>query len=127
MGQYGPHSFKVRSTLSAYRVVCADTAGANYVVYPSAATVQPIGITMDTVKETTQGIPVAGPGMIQKLYFNDTMSSGSFVAADSSGRGVPHTDATAGSYIVGRLIGPAVSATGTIADVLINPFFKSIP
>lgn len=127
MGQYGPHSFKVRSTLSAYRIVCADTAGSNYVVLPSAATVQPIGVTMNTVKDITNGIPVAGPGMIAKLYFNDTMSSGSFVASDNLGQGVPHVDTTAGSYIVGRLIGPAVTATGTLADVLIQPFFKSIP
>jgi hypothetical protein len=119
-------SMKVRSTLSAYRIVAADTAGSNYAIYPSAATVQPIGVTQDTVKDTNQAIPVIIAG-IAKLYFNDTMSSGGLVAADSSGRAVPHVDTTAGSYIIGRLIGPAVAATGTIAEVLVNPFFKSIP
>jgi hypothetical protein len=49
------------------------------------------------------------------------------VASDSSGRGVPHVDTTAGSYVVGVLIGATVAATGTIADVLIGPHFKSIP
>lgn len=127
MGQYGPHSFKVRTTLLAYRIVSADTAGANYVAYPSAATVCPIGITMDTVKDTLSGIPVAGPGMIQKLYFNETMSCGGLVAADSAGRGVPHANTTAGSYVIGTLIGGACNQTGTILDVLIHPLFKSIP
>ena len=119
-------SFKVLSTLSAYRCVAANTSGSRTVIYPSAASVQPIGITRDTVKDTTSAIPVQLNG-IAKLEFNDTMSSGSFVAADSAGRGVPHVDVTAGSYIIGRLIGPAVTATGTIAEVLIQPFFKSIP
>jgi hypothetical protein len=127
MAQYGPHSFKVRTTLAAYRIVIADTAGSDFAVYPSAATARPIGITMDTVKDTTSAIPVAGPGMMARLLFNDTMSSGSLVAADSSGRGVPHVDTTAGSYVIGHLVGPAIAATGTIAEVLINPFFKSIP
>lgn len=127
MALSGPHSFKVRSTLLAYRIVTADTAGSNFCIYPSAATVAPIGITMDTVKDTTCSIPVAGPGQIQKLYFNETMSSGSLVAADSSGRGVPHVDTTAGSYVIGKLLGPGIALTGTVADVMIMPFFKSIP
>lgn len=122
-----PLSFKVRTTLSANRAVLLDTAGGDYVVYPSAATVQPFGITLDTVKDTTSSIPVAGPGNIAKLLFNETMSTGGLVAVDSSGRGVPHADITAGSYVIGRLVGPNVAATGTIADVLIMPFFKSIP
>lgn len=119
-------SFKVLSTLSAYRIVIANTAGSNTVVYPSAATIKPIGITVDEPKDTTSGVPVALAG-IARLYFNDTMSSGGLVASDSSGRGVPHVDITAGSYIIGTLIGPAVAATGTIADVVIQPLFKSIP
>jgi hypothetical protein len=127
MGNLAPHSFKVRTTLAAYRIVTADTAGADFVVYPSAATRHPIGITMDTVKDTLNSIPVAGPGMIQKLYFNETMSAGSLVAADSSGRGVPHVDTTAGSYVIGTLLGPNILVTGTVADVLINVFYKAIP
>lgn len=126
MSHFSPTSFKVRTTLAAYRIVAADTAGSNYCIYPSAATVQPIGITSDTVKDTLNSIPVITHG-IAKCLFNDTMSTGSFVAADSSGRGVPHSDTTAGSYIIGRLIGPNVAITATIADVLVQPFFKSIP
>lgn len=121
-----PISFKVRATLSAYRCVAHDTAGAGFVVYPSAASVQPIGITVNDVKDINEAIPVCMSGP-QKLLFNDTMSSGGLVASDSSGRGVPHVDVTVGSYIVGRLMGPAVTQTGTLAMVNVNPFFKSIP
>jgi hypothetical protein len=126
MSHVAPLSFKVLTTLAAYRIVAADTAGSYTVAYPSAATVRPIGVTTDTVLDTTSSIPVAFTG-VAKVYFNDTCSSGSLIAADSSGRGVKHADTTAGSYVIGVLIGPAVAATGTIADVLIQPHFKSIP
>lgn len=126
MSHISPVSFAVLSTLSAYRGVAANTAGSNTVILPSAATVPPIGITVDTVKDTTQAIPVALAG-IAKLYMNDTMASGALVALDNLGQGVPHVNTTAGSYVIGTLVGPAVSATGTIADILINPFYKAIP
>lgn len=119
-------SMKVQTTLSAYRVVTCLTGTASTVKYPAAATERVIGITQDTVLDTTGSIPVVIGG-IQKLYFNDTVTSGNLVAADSSGRGVPHVDTTAGSYVVGVLIGATVAATGTIADVLVQPHFKSIP
>lgn len=121
-----PISFKVRTTLSAYRIVTLDTAGAGYVVYPSAASVKPIGITVNDVKDVNEAIPVCISGP-QKCYFNDTMSSGGFVASDSAGRAVPHANVTAGSFIIGMLMGPAVTQTGTLAMVLVNPGFKSIP
>lgn len=121
-----PLSFKVLATLAAYRIVAANTAGSNTVIYPSAATVSPVGVTKDTVKEITQGIPVATDG-IAKVEFNDTMSTGGLVAANNAGQGVAHSDTTAGSYVIGRLVGPNVTATGTVADVLIMPHFKSIP
>lgn len=127
MGHLAPLSFKVLSTLAAYRIVAANTAGSNTVIYPSAATVAPIGVTADTVKDTLSSIPVFAAGQIAKVSFNDTMSTGGLVASNNAGQGVPHTDTTAGSYVIGRLIGPNVAATGTIADVLIMPHFKSIP
>lgn len=119
-------SMKVQSTLSAYRIVTALTGTANTVKVPASASELPIGITIDNVLDTTASIPVAFAG-IQKLYFNDTVTSGAYVASDSSGRGVPHANVTAGSFVIGILVGPTVAATGTIADVLINPHFKSIP
>lgn len=126
MSHIAPISMKVQTTLSAYRIVTALTGTANTVKVPASASELPIGITVDTVLDTTSAIPVAFSG-IQKLYFNDTVTSGAYVASDSSGRGVPHVNVTAGSFVIGMLIGPTVAATGTIADVLINPHFKSIP
>jgi hypothetical protein len=121
-----PVSFKVNATIAAQRIVTYLTSTANTVKVPAAATELPLGITVDTVLDTTSSIPVAIGG-IARLYFNDTIASGRLVASDSSGRGVLHADTTAGSYVVGILIGPTVAATATIAEVLINPFFKSIP
>jgi hypothetical protein len=126
MSHIAPISMKVQSTLSAYRIVTYLTGTANTVKVPASASELPLGITIDTVLDTTASIPVAIAG-IQKLYFNDTVTSGSYVAADSSGRGVPHVNVTAGSFVIGVLVGPTVAATGTVADVLINPHFKSIP
>jgi len=120
-------SFKVASTLSAQRIVAitaAETVG-----YPASNQALPIGITADTVLDTTQAIPVYTPGSIVKLYFNDTVSAAGLVSSDSSGRGVPFTLAntttalTLASAYVGVLVGAAVAATGTIANVLIAPGF----
>lgn len=119
-------SFKVNATIPAYRIVTFLTGTANTVKLPATASELPVGITEDTVLDTTNAIPVAVAG-IQKLYFNDTVTSGSYVASNNAGQGVPHVNVTAGSFVVGVLIGPTVAATGTIADVLINPHFKSIP
>lgn len=126
MSHIAPISMKVQTTLSAYRVVTMLTGTANTVKLPAAVSELPVGITVDTVLDTTGAIPVAFAG-IQKLYFNDTVTSGAYVAADSSGRGVPHVNVTAGSFVIGVLVGASVAATGTVADVLINPHFKSIP
>lgn len=120
-------SFKVASTLAAQRIVAitaADTVG-----YPASNQVLPIGITKDTVKDVTQAIPVAGPGEIAKLYFNDTVAAAGLVSSDSSGQGIPFTLAntttalTLASAYVGVLVGAAVAATGTIAQVYICPGF----
>lgn len=119
-------SFKANATIAAYRIVTALTGTANTVKVPAAASELPIGITEDTILDTTAAIPVAFAG-IQKLYFNDTVTSGSYVASNNAGQGVPHVNVTAGSFVVGILVGPTIAATGTIADVLINPHFKSIP
>lgn len=124
---FNPVSFKVQATLSAYRGVVMVTGTADTVKYPAAATDLPIGITLDTVKDTTSAIPVMGPGGIAKLFFNDSVGSGKMVALDSSGRGVPHVDTTAGSYVIGTLLGPTVNTTGSVQDVFVQPFFKSIP
>src|SRR3990167_1741309 len=127
MSHIPPLSFKVATTLSAYRGVILSTTTAQTVIYPGAALDFPVGITLDTVKDTTSSIEVAGPGNIARLFFNDSCASGKLVALDTSGRGIPFVDATDGACLVGSLVSTSVAATGTIADVLIAPGFKAIP
>jgi hypothetical protein len=122
------HSFDVLTTLLAQRVVCISTATASVVIYPAAASDLPIGITLDTVLDTTMAIPVAGPGERAKLFFNDTCTAGGLVGADSSGRGVQRVPGAATTTaftvtvgIVGVNVGAAVAATGTISEVYIMP------
>ncbi len=125
MSHVAPISMKVATTLSAYRIVCNLTSTANAVKYPASVAEMPIGVTADTVLDTTGAIPVIVSG-IAKVYFNDTVTTGSLVAADSSGQAVPYVNNTAGGYVVGVLIGPTVAATGTIAEIKIQPFWKII-
>ena len=121
-------SFKVASTLLAYRIV-AMNGTANTVGYPANAQALPVGVTIDTVKDTNQAIPVAGPGSIARLYFNDSVTSGSLVQADSSGRGVAlaHPDTATSSTLsaayVGVLIDAKVNSTATVANVFVMPGF----
>lgn len=113
-----PLSFKVASTLSAYRFV--GLSAAETVAYPTTITTMVVGVTVDTVLDTVNSIPIAPIGEIAKVYFNDTVSATGLVASDSSGRGVPLAGVTlTNTHIAGVLVGPAVAATGTIADVLI--------
>lgn len=124
-----PLSFQVTTTLSAQRIVAMDGSNAHTVAYPANLQTLPIGITTDTVDDTNQAIPVAGPGNIAKLYFNDTVSAGGLVGSDSSGRGIPVTLANTTTAItlaaahIGVLVDAAVAATATIAKVLIIPGF----
>jgi len=126
MSHIAPISLKAATTISAYRIVTMLTSTANTVKVPASAVERCIGISADTVLETALAMPINISG-IAKLYFNDTVTSGNLVASDSAGRGVPHVDTTAGSYVIGVLLGPTIAATGTIAEVLIQPHFKSIP
>jgi len=119
-------SFKVLTTLSAYRVVSCVSGSANVVQYPEAAQNAFIGVTIDTVRETNTSIPVAISGRA-KLLFNDTVTAGQLVGSDTSGRGVPFTlpntttsVSLAGQY-VGVLLGATVAATNTIAEILVRP------
>ena len=122
------HGFKVQATLAAYRVVSGVTGTGYTVQYPPAAASFPYGVTVDTVKDTTNSIPVKTHGERAKLYFNDPVSSGQLVGADTSGRGVPFTIAadtttalTVTSAYIGPLLGPSVALTGTFAEILVSP------
>lgn len=126
MSHIAPISMRANATIAAYRIVTALTGTANTVKLPASASELPLGITQDTILDTTASIPINIAG-ISPLYFNDTVTSGAYVASNNAGQGVPHVNVTAGSFVIGVLVGPTVAATGTIADVLINPHFKSIP
>lgn len=119
-------SFKVAATLAANRIVSAITGTANSVQLAPVASSLPLGVTLDTVLDTTSAIPVQVNG-IAKVLFNGSVTSGNLVASDSSGRGVPHVDVTAASYVIGTLIGATVATTATVADVLIHVHQRSIP
>lgn len=116
------HSFKVAATLTSQRGVYLNGT-ANTVAYPDTTTSLPVGITIDDVTDTNQGIAVAHVGAIAKLYFNDTVTSGALVSLDTSGRGVPYTagSTTTDQAYVGVLVDATIAATGTIANVLIQP------
>lgn len=121
-------SFKVATTLSAYRCVALNGT-AETVAYPGSPQILPIGITLDTVKDITQAIPVAGPGSIAKLYFNDSVTSGALVKSDTSGRGAvlthptTSTSSTLAAAYIGVLVGATVNVTGSLADVFVMPGF----
>ncbi len=120
------HSFKVLTTLAAQRVVAMVSSTAYTVQYPETAQNFYVGITKDDVLDTTGSIPVAGPGEIAKLLFNETMPSGGLVGADSVGRGIalalPNTttSVTLASAFIGTLVGGDAFTLGVL-DVLIAP------
>lgn len=111
-------SFSAATTLSAQRIV--EVTGDHTVAYATSSSLLPIGVTIDSMADTTNAIAVQLNGLA-KLYFNDTVSAGGLVSADDSGRAVPYTAATVAAGYVGVLVGAAVAATGTIANVLILP------
>lgn len=120
------YSFKVATTLAAQRIVAKSTSTAFTVAYPEASDVLPYGVTLDTVLDTNQAIPVKISGEA-KVLFNDTVACGALVASDTSGRGIPFTPGnttaalTVPTGVIGTLIDTSVDATGTVAKVLINP------
>lgn len=117
-------SFKTATTLTAYRVVVNGTS-AHTVEYPASAAKLPLGVTVDDVGASLD-VPVQVNGKA-RLFFNDTVTCGNLVAFDTSGRGIPFTPAvtttglTIGTGVIGTLIDATIAATGTIAQILINP------
>lgn len=124
-------SFDVLTTLAAWRIVVASTGNASTVQYPDTITSLPLGITVDTVLDTSNAIPVQMNGLAY-CFFNDTVTSGGLVASDSSGRAIPFSLAMTSTAIsrpsafVGILVGPTIAATGTIAQIAIHPGFDRV-
>jgi len=119
-------SFKVLSTLAAQRIVALDTAAGQTVVYPAAVTIPLLGVTIDTVKDTTSSIPVQMNGKAW-VYFNDSCTTNALVTSNNLGQAIPYVETTAGGYVIGRLADVKVNTTGTVAQIIVNPHFKSIP
>ena len=121
-------SFKVATTLAAYRAVACVSSTANTVQYPESAQSPVIGVTSDTVKDTNTAIPVITHSRA-KLFFNDTCAAGQLVGVDTSGRGIPFTmpntttSLSLASQYIGVLVGDSVAATGTIAEIFVRPGF----
>jgi len=115
---WAPISMKQGDSISAYRIV--RVSAAHTVAACTAATDIIVGVTEDEATKSTQAVPVLMGG-IGRVYCNDTMAAGTLVKTDASGRGVPFVESTAGVYVLGVVL-DTVSATGTIASVIINPF-----
>ncbi len=120
---FAPLSFKAAATLSAYRIV--KISASQTVNVATAATDKLLGVTVNDNKDTSQAVPIAVAGIV-KVYMNDTCAAGAFITADASGFGVPVSVNTAGVYAIGQVL-QTVSATGTLADVLIQPMQLQIP
>ena len=114
---FAPQSFRVADSIAAYRIVRVN--GANQVALCTATTDIIAGVTTDEATNSNQGVGVAMSG-IYKVYCNDSIAAGALVMSDAAGRGVPLVESTAGAYVVGVCLN-TVSATGTLAEVLIRP------
>jgi hypothetical protein len=120
---HAPISLKVGDSLSAYRIVRVNSSG--QAAACSATTDVIAGVTVDEATKSNQAVPVAVGG-VAKVYCNDTIAAGGLIMTDASGRGIPAVANTAGIYVLGTCLN-TVSATGTLAEVLVNPFQVSVP
>ena len=112
-------SLPVLDSIPACRIV-KITSGAAYITV--AVGDIPVGITQNNAQASGQSVEVGLYGKL-KLEFNDTMTAGALFSTNAAGQGVPFASLTAGSYAVGICL-DAVSATGTIANVLFQPHWK---
>jgi len=116
--QGNTNSYKVATTLAAQRIVYVSDV--NTVAYLNTIASLPIGVTIDTVEDTTQAIPVQENG-IARIYANDTFSAGDLVSGDASGRAIPYTAAPGTATCFVGVALEACAATGTVVQVNINP------
>lgn len=120
---YAPVSFKQGDSIAAYRIV--RISGSHTVALASATTDVLAGITQDNAGSSNQAVPVAVGG-IAKVYCNDTFTAGGIATTNAAGQAVPATANTAGVYVIGVVL-DTVTATGTIASILIQPYQVQIP
>lgn len=113
------HSFKVASSDSVASQRIVYISAADTVAIASGVTVGNIGVSVDK-GEGGYRVPIQVNG-IAKIYFNDSVAAGARVVSDGSGRAVAYSQITGTSYFLGYLVSTKVEATGTIAQVLIQP------
>lgn len=119
MSQWTPgiiKSFKAGASLSAYRIVYLSAA--NTVSHFNTTTAFALGVTQDAASSGTD-VPVMLAGT-SKLYFLDTIAAGALVGIGSTGAGVAAVTQTVTSSWLG-IANETVSATGTIAEVILAP------
>jgi len=116
---YNTISLRPANTIPANRIV--RLSAANTCDYGVTATNFPIGVSLDTVLDTTCALPIQIDG-IARIYFNDSVAAGALVTTNTLGMAVPFSAAglTGTAYAVGILLGAKVNATGTIAEVLLR-------
>lgn len=112
-------SLPVSDSIAAYRIVKVSSGNA---ALATAVSDIPVGITQNDAQYSGQSVEVGLYGKL-KLQFNETMTAGALFQSNNAGQGVPFASLTAGSYAVGICL-DAVSATGTIANVLFAPHWK---
>lgn len=114
-------SLNVGDSIAAYRLVKISSGSA---VLCDTVTACPVGITQNDAQNSGQAVEIGLYGKL-KLQFNETMTAGALFQTNASGQGVPHVSLTAGSYAAGICL-DTVSATGTIANVLLKPHWVKI-
>lgn len=123
MGQWSRtdyKSFVAGASLSAFRAVYLSAA--NTVSYPATTASCIIGITQDKASLGSM-VPVQliANGGSAKMECQDTIAAAAFVAVQTAtGKAIPMASATTTAYFIG-VCNEAVSATGTIAEVILFP------
>ncbi len=121
-------SCSVATTLAAQRIVSALTGTGKAVKYPASLRELPFGVTVDSVKDVTQAIPVQIDG-VAYVTFGDSVGAGELVSSDTSGQGklfalaLTSTAISLPAAYAGILFDEKVNVTGTAAHLLIRPGF----
>ena len=119
------HSFKAATTLTARKIVYVSAA--NTVAYLNTVTSLPIGITTDTMSDTTVGCPVACVGEIAWVEVGDSFAAGARITGSDAGLAVAYSVAATSTAYVGIALEAKSGAgiTATFARCLIQPSYDN--
>jgi hypothetical protein len=121
MADLSPLSFKPSTTIPSQRIVVRASAVANGVKLPAGASNAEyyVGVTTDTVLDTTQSIPVRTHGRAFVIA-GDTIAAGALIGANASGAAVSFTAVTATTAYVGYNLG-LTAVAGDIMEIMVEP------